>query len=164
MAVTIYSPLLKLFRFSKSWIFSLAAVVVIGGFLQNSYAAEEIDENLDSRILIDRPLDEIKGTIIDQTITVAGHNFFRSFAEAWRDRPDSGRYNLAIYERPSAAWGSLIWIEYNYRVIHRLFLGARRIDMKEKGEAAAVNVQQAIAEAEVQQAIFIDPDVSKDEL
>lgn len=58
------------------------------------------------------PLTEAWGIVTSQTVTVAGHEFANHFIAEWRDKPDSERTTLALRERPSARWGSLVWVEF----------------------------------------------------
>lgn len=139
----------------------LVMLVLITG-TSNGHAQ---DENGDKAEPITRSLDrdDITGTVIDQTITVIGHDFYKYFSDKWRDQGETARYNLAIFERPSARWGHLIWIEYNRSMIYRIFSSQRRSGIKGQSEAAVQAVAERIAAMEVNKLLFADPDVGNDE-
>ena len=87
----------------------------------------------------------------------------QGFSSAWRDLKVTGEINIAVYERPAARWGSLIWIEQNFTRIYQSFLYPGRGNPYAAGESAAFWVQQRIADAEVNKLLFKDPDIGKDE-
>jgi curli production assembly/transport component CsgE len=66
------------------------------------------------------------GVVANQTITVAGQEFYQCFVSAWRDKDMSERYAISIHERPSARWGSQIWIEYAQKRIFQSPLPSAR--------------------------------------
>lgn len=111
------------------------------------------------------PIDEehVAALVTDQTMTQIGHSFMQGFSSAWRDLKVTGEINIAVYERPSARWGSLIWIEQNFTRIYQSFLYPGRGNPYAAGESAAFWVQQRIADAEVNKLLFKDPDIGKDE-
>jgi curli production assembly/transport component CsgE len=108
--------------------------------------------------------DGIDGVVVDNTITLTGHNFFAQFVTTWQDLEQPSRQNLTIRERPSARWGSLIWVEYNHRVLYRIFLQPGRPSNRAVAEGAATHVARALQEMETQQWLFTDPDLAKDEM
>ncbi|PLY13857.1 MAG: hypothetical protein C0631_12860, partial [Sedimenticola sp.] len=70
--------------------------------------AEEIN---DSKQIEDTgSLDEISGIVVDRTITLMGHDFYRYFTSYRQFTQPESKYNLTVFERPSARWGSLVWI------------------------------------------------------
>ncbi|MBV5322362.1 MAG: hypothetical protein JZU60_00840 [Ilumatobacteraceae bacterium] len=63
--------------------------------------------------------DGVNGLIVNMTITADGLNFYRSFLEAWREKPDSEKYSLEIGERSSKRFGNQVWVMYGQ---NRVFL------------------------------------------
>jgi curli production assembly/transport component CsgE len=109
------------------------------------------------------PLDEVTGIVIDRTITLIGRDFYRNFSEYRRlNHPDSA-YNLTILERPSARWGSLVWVEYNSKTLFRSFLSPRRVGQEEVAERAAEQVEEKLEKLRLQEALSDRFDVGKDE-
>ena len=101
------------------------------------------------------------GVVTNQTITTIGQEFYRSFLDVWREQPKSSQFSLAIYERPSARWGSLIWVEQNYQRLYQTFLYAGRANAKATAEAAAMLVYNRASELELQELLFKEPDLGK---
>ena len=103
------------------------------------------------------------GLVTCQAITVAGHEFCAYLGIEWRDKPDSERYTIAIRERPSARWGSQVWIDYAQRRVYQTQLPPARAGLKELGASAAESVYQAILELERQRKFIRDADLAPDE-
>ena len=103
------------------------------------------------------------GIVTSQPITVAGHEFCRSFMAAWLDKPGSDRYTIAIRERPSARWGTQVWVEYGPRRVLQVQLPPTRTALKALGENAADSAYQAILDVERQRTLILDADLAPDE-
>jgi curli production assembly/transport component CsgE len=116
-------------------------------------------------VLSEKELEETKVTDVigDQTMTLVGHGFIEGFQRAWRDHESSGESNIAVFERPSARWGSLVWVEQNFNRVYQTFLFPGRGDPAQVGESAAHWVYQRIAEIEAAKLLFKDPDMEKQE-
>jgi curli production assembly/transport component CsgE len=106
---------------------------------------------------------EAWGIVTNQAVTVAGHEFCRYFLAEWRDKPGSDRYMLAIRERPSARWGSLVWVEFAQRRIYQVQLPPARAELRTLAESAAENTWQAVLDIERQQRLAGDADLAADE-
>lgn len=103
------------------------------------------------------------GIVTDQAITVAGHEFCQYFIAAWLDKPNSGRYTIAIRERPSARWGTRVWIEYGARRVLQVQLPPARTEIKALGESAAASAYEAVLDIERQRSFLRDADLAPDE-
>lgn len=103
------------------------------------------------------------GIVTSQPITVAGHEFCRSFITAWLDKPGSDRYTIAIRERPSARWGTQVWVEFGQRRVVQVQLPPARAEMKALGESAAERAYEAIQDIERQRQFIRDADLAPDE-
>jgi len=109
------------------------------------------------------PLTEAWGIVTSQTITVAGHEFANHFIAEWRDKPGGERYTLALRERPSARWGSLVWIEFGQQRVLQLQLPPARAGLKTLAESAAESAYQTILDIERQRRLVSDADLASDE-
>ncbi|MCY1202345.1 Curli production assembly/transport component CsgE [compost metagenome] len=107
--------------------------------------------------------DEFMGFIIDYTISHIGHDFYRSFSERLRDTSKLD-FNLVVRERPDARWGSLVWVEYEQRVLYRQFLPPNTAELKPTAYAAADMVLEAIARQKLQRLLQDTYDMERDEL
>jgi curli production assembly/transport component CsgE len=104
------------------------------------------------------------GVITNQTVTVAGQDFYQYFVAAWREREMSERFAISVRERPSARWGSQVWIEYAQRRIFQAQLPSGRSGIKAVSEQAVDVAYQQLADAEAERVLFKDPDVGPDEM
>jgi curli production assembly/transport component CsgE len=104
------------------------------------------------------------GVVVNQTVTVAGQEFFQHFVAGWRDRDLSERYAISVSERPSARWGSQIWIEFAQRRIFQAPLPTARVGIRALSEQATEVVAQSVADMEVERLLFREPDLGPDEL
>lgn len=112
-----------------------------------------------------RVLEELYGGIVvDQTITVIGHEFYQYFSSLWRDQDLSNRYAISIHERPTARWGSQIWIEYAQRRVFQAVLPPTRTNIKAMSEQAVEVAYPRVIDVEVQRLLFRDPDLGADEI
>lgn len=107
--------------------------------------------------------DTDSGVVTNQAVTVAGQDFYQYFVSAWRDKEGSERYMLSIHERPSARWGSEIWIEFAQRRVFRTYLPPARAAIKPISEEAADITYQAVLQADVQRQLIHDADLGRDE-
>lgn len=107
--------------------------------------------------------DEMKGFIVDNTISHIGHDFYYSFAERLRatSRLD---FNLVVRERPDARWGSLVTVEYEQRVIYRRFLPPNTTELKDAAYEAADLVKEQIIQRKLQMLLQDTTDLERDEL
>jgi curli production assembly/transport component CsgE len=103
------------------------------------------------------------GIVTNRAITVAGREFFEHFMVAWRDKPDSERYALAIHERASARLGSQVRIEFAQRPVFQVRLPPSRAALKSLGENAAELTYQAVIAADAERVLIDDVDLARDE-
>ena len=112
-----------------------------------------------------KSLDETLGGIVtNNTVTLAGMDFYRCFAQAWNQIPLSERYIVSIHERPSARYGSLIWVEFNQRQVFQAFLPIARSNVKAIAESASALAFQNVMQADIATLIFRDVDLASDEM
>jgi len=112
-----------------------------------------------------RSLDPYVGVVTDGTVTIFGQEFYRAFTTAWREQPRIDRYSLAVFERPSARWGSLVWVEYASRRVFSAFLSpSRRDHIRAAGLDAAQIAYRNVVDSEVGRLLFRDPDLAREEL
>jgi curli production assembly/transport component CsgE len=104
------------------------------------------------------------GVVVNQTITVAGQNFYQCFVAFWRDREMSDRYAISIHERPSARWGTQVWIEYAQKRVFQAFLPSSIANIKALSEQAAEVAQQKVADVEVDRLLFREAEFGPDEI
>ena len=104
------------------------------------------------------------GVVLNRTITVVGHDFYKYFTAGWRARDNNERYSIAIVERPTAIRGSEVWVEYRNKRVFRIFLSPRRSAVRKVSEQAVGMVYETIVERDLQQLLYQDYDLAKEEL
>lgn len=108
--------------------------------------------------------DPYTGFVTDSTVTFVGQEFYRAFVTKWREMPLVDRYVVNIFERPSARWGSLVWVEYSHKRLYSTFLSpARRDAIRASAEYAAQSTYESIVEQDVTRLLFRDADLAPEE-
>lgn len=103
------------------------------------------------------------GIVVNQTVTVAGQEFFQYFVAHWRERALSERFAIAVIERPSARWGGRIWVEFAQRRVFQAPLSTARAGLRSLSEQAVELVYQAVIDTEAERLLFRDADLGGDE-
>lgn len=112
-----------------------------------------------------KPLDDaLGGVVTTDTVTLAGQDFYSWFAQAWSAIPLSDRYIVSVHERPSARYGSLVWVEYSQRRVFQAFLPIARANVRPVAENAAQVAFQNVMQADLTRLLFRDADMATDEL
>ncbi|KJH84956.1 curli production assembly/transport protein CsgE [Pseudomonas sp. KSR10] len=106
---------------------------------------------------------ELSGLIIDNTITRFGHDFHRYLSFQLQDASELEN-DLVIRERPSARWGSLVWVEYGQRTVYRRFLQPNVAEIESIAEQAAQLVLEEINRSKLQNLLQDTFDMDRDEL
>lgn len=98
-----------------------------------SSAAPAHDKGLDQGTINQDPLG---GIVIDRTMTVLGWDFYSSFASIWQALHPDSPYTLTVTERPTAQFGSEIWVDYRDIHIYHTFLSPARSGVEEASKQA----------------------------
>lgn len=107
--------------------------------------------------------DPLAGMIINRTVTVQGHDFYRFFATIWRAKGLDTHYTIAIYERPTARWGSEIWVEYRRQEMFHTFLPPARSQTRAISEYAVNLVFENLMDSEFERLLIHNPDLAPEE-
>lgn len=107
--------------------------------------------------------DELNGFLVDQTVSHIGHQFYRHFTERLRDTSRLD-FNLVVRERPSARWGSLVWVEYEQRTVYRSFLAPNTAQLPAMAASAADDVKEAVTRRRLEMLLQDTTDMDRDEL
>lgn len=107
--------------------------------------------------------EELRGFIVDNTISRIGHEFYRHFSDRLRDT-SALDFNLVVRERPSARWGSLVWVEHENQTLYRSFLQPNTAELKPLAEQAADQIKDSIARQKIERLLQDSIDIGKDEL
>jgi len=142
----------------------LLALCLLGAPLVT--AAQDLDAGILEESMLDeralQGLEQASGFIVDRTITQFGGEFMRVFSQTWRALPGTQEFDITIIERPTARYGSLVWVEHNNRPIARAFLYAgRSTAIRPIAVAAAEYVASKLADDALASMLFEDPDLAK---
>ncbi len=129
-----------------------------GGKLPQTHleAAERSTEKLFDQLL--------GGIVTNRSITVLGNDFYQEFSSYWRDKDVSSRVSLAVHERPTARFGSEIWIDFGQRRVFHIFLPPARSATRSIGRQAAEIVYRRIADIEAERLLSVSPDLGREEM
>lgn len=108
--------------------------------------------------------DPLLGVIVNRTMTVQGHDFYRYFSAWWRETDEEGQYSVSIHERPSARWGSEVWVQFRRERVFHVFLPPARSRTKQISKAAAEIAYETITQNEIQRALFQSEDLGPEEM
>lgn len=109
------------------------------------------------------PTDQLNGAVTDQTITVAGQEFYKNFCAFWHDQPLNEMFALAVRELPSARRGNQIVVDYAGRTIFQAVLPANRSNIRPLSERAAEVTHNHMSNVELARMLSRDPDLATDE-
>lgn len=101
------------------------------------------------------------GMIIDNTITLIGHEFAREFSAQRLDADTSPATTFTITERPSARWGSMIIISEGQNTLQTLFITPGRMNVREIAAQVEETMEQRLAQNRLRkmiEAIELAPD------
>lgn len=138
---------------------ALLLISAIGGGHAESLDKIENNERLKEQAFGEN---DFPGSLVNQTFSLLGQEFFRYFSGKWLEDHAASKISLAIYERPSARWGSMVWVEHRFSRVFQTFLTPGRSRVKEVAEAAVSGVYQKIVDEELDRSnLFADPDMGK---
>jgi len=108
--------------------------------------------------------DPLRGLVINRTITVLGWDFYQSFSEIWRALHPDSQDTLTVIERPTAQFGSEIWISALNQTVFHTFLSPARSHAREESKNAAEIVNNNIVSINVQRKLVQDVDLGPEEM
>lgn len=108
--------------------------------------------------------DPLSGVVVNRTVTVLGKDFYRHFTTFWRTNPESQRYSISIYERPSARFGSEVWVLFGQQRMFHIFLPPARQATRGISEIAVEQVLKNISRRELERLTTRNPDLGPEEL
>lgn len=106
---------------------------------------------------------ELQGFIVDNTISRIGNDFYAYFCDRLRDVSKLD-FNLVVRERPSLGWGSLVWVEYDRRIVYRSFLQPNTAQLRDTATQAADQVLEQISRQKLENLLNDHSDMDKDEI
>jgi len=148
----------------SAWQWVICALVMI--LLVDSStpaAAQEDQERLDSGTVV-APEENLRGLVVDRTVTFFGREFYGHFVDVWREQAGAADLNLVISERPDPRFGSEVTIEFERSIEFRAFISPTRSRTRALAENAAVGLAQKLSEVLQRRRNGGDRDLGADEL
>ena len=108
--------------------------------------------------------DPLGGIVVNRTVTVLGNDFYQYFSNHWREKDISSTYTISIHERPSARFGSEIWVQFRHKRMFHTFLPPARAATKDISAVAVDIVYQNITDSEVERILTRSPDLGPEEM
>lgn len=98
--------------------------------------------------------DPLRGLIINRTVTTLGWDFYKSFSGIWQALHPDSEFTLTITERPTAQFGSEIWVSYRNTTLYHAFLPPARSRVNETAKKAAEIAFNGVEEIEQQEKVL----------
>lgn len=147
----------------RSGLISSVTLLVLAGQLVDVHAQEPnlSGNSIDSGRISNEPL---RGLIINRTITVVGWDFYSSFSGIWQALYPTAKDTLTIIERPTAKFGSEIWVSYENQYVFHTFLSPTRSRSRAESKQAVEIVRKNVAEIDLRRKLFQDADLAPEEM
>lgn len=142
---------------------ALLALALAGPAVAADRAALEAQLQPDSQDGAERLEAELSGLVIDNTISRFGYEFHRQLSMGLQEVGDL-TLNLVVRERPSARWGSLVWVEYGDQILFRRFLHPNISQIEDIAQPAVAQVREEINRMRLQALLQDTYDLERDEL
>lgn len=144
------------FRFGFS-LWCVLALVNAPVLAQEPAAAGQVDQGR-----IDQ--EPLRGLMINRTMTVMGWSFYKSFSDIWQALYPDSQDTLAVVERPTAQYGSEIWVNYLNQTVYHTFLSPTRSRAREESQNAVEVVHNNIDIINAQRQLVQDADLGPEEM
>ncbi len=108
--------------------------------------------------------DPLAGIVVNRTVTVLGQDFYQHFTSLWRQKDINNQFSISIHERPSARFGSEIWVQFRQTKMFHAFLPPARAATRDISAAAVELVYQNISDSVVERIIVKSPDLGPEEM
>jgi curli production assembly/transport component CsgE len=138
--------------------------IIVAALLSAAAAAQEPEPprgNLDEGRINSDPL---KGLIINRTVTVMGWDFYSNFTQVWQALYPDSQDTMTIIERPTAQFGSEIWISYLNQTVFHTFLSPARSRAKDQSREVVQVVRENIDIINAQRQFIQDADLGPEEM
>ncbi|MDP5209326.1 CsgE family curli-type amyloid fiber assembly protein [Microbulbifer sp. 2205BS26-8] len=104
------------------------------------------------------------GLVIDDTVSGIGHEFARSLSLYLSATLSEFEYNLTVHERPSARWGSVVWVTYENKQVFKTILYPGRRTFGEIVERAATQIDNNVRQKRLQELFSQNLDLAGEEI
>ncbi|WP_143730726.1 CsgE family curli-type amyloid fiber assembly protein [Microbulbifer sp. GL-2] len=106
----------------------------------------------------------LTGLVIDNTVSGIGHEFTRSLSIYITSNLTEFDYNLTVHERPSARWGSVVWVTYENKQVFRTVVYPGRRRFGEIVAQAASQINNNVRQQRLQELFSQNLDLAGEEI
>jgi len=106
----------------------------------------------------------LTGLVIDNTVSGIGHEFARSLSIYITSNLTGFDYNLTVHERPSARWGSVVWVTYENKQVFRTVVYPGRRRFGEVVAQAASQINNNVRQQRLQELFSQNVDLAGEEI
>jgi curli production assembly/transport component CsgE len=107
--------------------------------------------------------DPLRGIVINRTMTVLGWDFYTSFSTIWQSLHPDSEFTLSITERPTAKYGSEIWVSYRDQQVFHTFMSPARARINDVAKQAVEMVHENLKRIQEQRQLYTDGDLAPEE-
>lgn len=108
--------------------------------------------------------DPLKGLIINRTVTVMGWDFYSNFTQVWQALYPDSQDTMTVIERPTAQFGSEIWINALGQTVFHTFLSPARSRAKDQSREVVQVVRENIDIINAQRKFIQNADLGPEEM
>jgi curli production assembly/transport component CsgE len=135
------------------------------GSTEESSGYPAADRGEEARRAVERMFDDpMTGVVVNRTVTVQGKDFYKDFSSRWVQNPEAAKFTISVHERPSARFGSEIWVQYRQQRMFHIFLPAARSRTRQISAEATEIVLRNITRREAENRMVTNPDMGPEEL
>ncbi len=138
-------------------IFKILFMVIIFSLLALSGFSQDL-EDLEAEDSL------LTGLVIDDTVSGIGHEFSRSLSLYLSATLSEFEYNLTVHERPSARWGSVVWVTYENKQVFKTIIYPGRRRLAEVIESAATQIDNNVRQQKLQELFSQNLDLAGEEI
>ncbi|AWF82472.1 curli assembly protein CsgE [Microbulbifer sp. A4B17] len=106
----------------------------------------------------------LTGLVIDNTVSGIGHEFARSLSIYITTNLVGFDYNLTVHERPSARWGSVVWVTFESKQVFKTVIYPGRRKFGAIVEQAAAQINNNVRQQRLQDLLSQNIDLAGDEI
>ncbi|WP_445355811.1 CsgE family curli-type amyloid fiber assembly protein [Microbulbifer sp. EKSA008] len=130
--------------------------VALSCIVYKSYAQETGEQISEESLLT--------GLVIDNTVSGIGHEFARSLSIYITTNFTGFDYNLTVHERPSARWGSVVWVTFDSKQVFKTVIYPGRRKFGAVVEQAASQINNNVRQQRLQELLSQNIDLAGDEI
>jgi hypothetical protein len=147
----------------KIYRIKLLSIVLLLVFVRGTVFAQTTPTSKSEPALSNSYSEGVSGVVVANTMTPAGYQFYRLFALAWRDKPESERYSLSVVESRGRQRFTLVNVYYANQSLFSAIVPSRYPALQALVDQSLEAVSSRLLTLELG-ASESDPDMAADEM